>query len=198
MARRAGSSPPREGRPLRLFVAVDVPQAVKAGLADVVAPYRERIPRARWTNPSGWHVTLKFLGSTWPRLVDEVRAALTWTASTADPFETELTAIGAFPTARRARVVWAGLKDESERFGEMVNVLDHRLRDHFTAAERVFAPHLTLARLNPPRDIGEFAPDLVGTAVASGPFRVGELVLYRSNLSPRGATYEALARVPLG
>ena len=64
MARDRASRP--EARPLRLFVAVDVPDAVKEGLAASVAPFRDRIPGARWTGFNGWHVTVKFLGSTWP------------------------------------------------------------------------------------------------------------------------------------
>jgi 2'-5' RNA ligase len=196
MARDRAGGP--EAKPLRLFVAVDVPEPVKAGLADAVTPYRERIPGARWTRPDGWHVTLKFLGGTWPRLVEEVRAAVAGAAGDAHPFESRLTELGVFPSRRRARVVWAGLLDPDRRLARIANDLDERLADHFVPERRELTPHLTLARLAPPRDLSEFAPDLVGTEVASAPFRLDQLVLYRSHLSPRGATYEALESVPFG
>ena len=54
-----------------------------------------------------------------------------------------------------------------------------------------------VARLVPPRRLSEFAPALAGLATPSDAFPVEELVLYRSHLSPRGATYEPLVRVPL-
>jgi 2'-5' RNA ligase len=187
-----------EAKPLRLFVATDVPEAVKRSLAGATVRFRDRVPGARWTRSEGWHVTLKFLGSTWPRLVDEVRAAVGSTAEGSEAFHTELTHLGVFPSVRRARVIWAGLADPEERFTRLAAALDEQLADHFVPEKRAFTPHLTLARLNPPRDLGEFAPDLTGTPVRSEPFPVDRLVLYRSHLSPKGATYEPLLAVPLG
>jgi 2'-5' RNA ligase len=195
MARDRASRP--EAKPLRLFIAVDVPEEVKAGLEAAVGPFRARVP-ARWTRQDSWHVTLKFLGSTWPRLVDEVRRAVATAASGAEPFDSQLTEIGVFASPARTRVVWAGLADPDHRFGAIARLLDGLLEDHFIPEKRELTPHLTLARLNPPRNILEFAPDLPGLSVASGPFPVDRLVLYRSHLSPKGATYEAVERFPLG
>ena len=101
MARDRAARP--EAKPLRLFVAVDVPETVKDLLAERVSPFMDRIPGARWTKPPGWHVTLKFLGSTWPRLVEEVKAAVGAVAGTAERFDSALTELGAFPSPRRAR-----------------------------------------------------------------------------------------------
>jgi RNA 2',3'-cyclic 3'-phosphodiesterase len=177
-------------------VAVDVPDRVKAEVAAAVAPYREKIPGARWTRSDGWHVTLKFLGATWPRLVNEVVASVGSAAATSEGFETKLTEIGVFPSPGRARVVWVGLEETEGRFSALVKTLDDLLTEHFVPEKRAFTPHLTLARLNPPRNIREFTPDLVGTPVPSEPFAVDRLVLYRSHLSPKGATYEPLVEAP--
>jgi 2'-5' RNA ligase len=187
-----------EARPLRLFVAVDVPDAVKAHLTNAIGPFRDRIPGARWTRPSGWHVTLKFLGATWPRLVDEVTRAVAEAAKESKAFDTELTGVGVFPSLRRARVVWAGLDDREGRFARLVESLDGLLEEHFVPEKRAFTPHLTLARLNPPRALDEFAPDLPGLPMRPDRFEVDRLVLYRSHLSPKGATYEPLSLHPLG
>jgi 2'-5' RNA ligase len=187
-----------EPKPLRLFVAMDVPEPLKMALAAAVAPFRDRIPGARWTNLDGWHVTLKFLGATWPRVVANVDAAVASVAAGSAPFETAITELGVFPSPRRARVVWAGLSDAGGRFANLVRSLDERLADDFEPEDRPFTPHLTVARLTPTRDINEFAPGLVGTSVASEPFLTTHLVLYRSHLSPKGATYEPVLRAPLG
>jgi RNA 2',3'-cyclic 3'-phosphodiesterase len=195
MARDLTSRP--EATPLRLFVAVDVPPAVKDRLAATIAPYRDRVP-ARWASEAGWHVTMKFLGSTWPRMVDAVREAVREAAGRVGPFETRLTDVGVFPSVRRARVVWAGLDDDAGSFAALAGALDELLADVVEPERRPFTPHLTLARMNPSRDVSEFAPDLVGRSVASDPFAVDRLVLYRSHLSPRGARYEPLDAHPLG
>lgn len=185
-----------EARPLRLFIAADVPDRVKTDVASAVAPYKDRIPAARWTRSDGWHVTLKFLGATWPRLMDTVREAVQTAAGRTQAFETRLTEMGVFPSPGRTRVVWVGLKDAEGRFPALVKSLDGLLAEDFGAEKRAFTPHLTLARMNPPRSIREFIPDLVGSEVASDPFTIDRLVLYQSHLSPRGASYEPIFEAP--
>jgi len=195
MARDRAARP--EAKPPRLFFAFDVSDAAKDAVERVVAEHRSRVP-ARWTGRSGWHVTVKFLGRTWPRLVPEVEAAAAAAASASRRFGTSLDALGVFPSAKRARVVWVGLKDPDRRFGSVAADLDRALEDYFVPERRPVTPHLTVARLNPPRDLGEFDSDLVGTPVDAEPFDVDRLVLYRSHLSPAGARYEAIGSWPLG
>ncbi|TMK81388.1 MAG: RNA 2',3'-cyclic phosphodiesterase [Actinobacteria bacterium] len=187
-----------EAKPLRLFVAVDVPEHVKDNLRSATARFRDRIPGARWTNPDAWHVTVKFLGTTWPRVVEDVRATVEAAAADEEPFETALTELGAFPRPTMARVLWAGLADSDGRFATLAASLDRALEEHFDPGGRAFTPHLTLARLAPPRNLREFVPDLVGTNVASEKFVASALVLYRSHLSPAGARYEPLLVAPFG
>src|SRR5207245_3418045 len=121
-----GSAEPA-ARALRLFVAVNVPDDVKAGVAEGIEPFRDRIPGARWTRREGWHVTLKFLGATWPRMVEPVKEAVGAAAGRAAPFVTAGTEVGAFPSARRARVPWAGLSDTGEHVAAMLKEIDGRL-----------------------------------------------------------------------
>src|SRR5919206_1242895 len=102
MGRDRASRP--EAAPLRLFVAVDIPDDVQAVVADAVAPLRDRLWDARWTPPANWHVTLKFLGRTWPRLVPSVFDAVGRVARERGRLRTSVRGIGAFPSARRARV----------------------------------------------------------------------------------------------
>jgi 2'-5' RNA ligase len=193
-----GPRPPDPApKPLRLFVAVDVPESAKAAVRAVMAPFQDRILGARWTAESGRHVTVKFLGGTWPRMVDDVRSAISTVAASVPAFETRLTAVGVFSGPGGARVIWVGLDDPEGRFAALAGGLEEGLAEDFAPEGRAFAPHLTVARLKPPRSLQEFAPDLVGTAVPSDPWLVRELVLYRSHLSPRGATYESLERFPL-
>ncbi|MGZ8607699.1 MAG: 2'-5' RNA ligase family protein, partial [Actinomycetota bacterium] len=71
---------------MRLFVAVDVPERVRDLVERGIAPVRERHPKARWVPPANQHVTLKFLGSTSPRLVDTVTRSVGEVASAHAPF----------------------------------------------------------------------------------------------------------------
>jgi 2'-5' RNA ligase len=187
-----------EAKPLRLFVAVDVPDAVKDELHRRMAPYREQLTEPRWTRPESWHVTVKFLGATYPRLVKDVQAAVAAAARAAEPFESAITVLGAFPSSRRARVLWSGLRDEEQRLSSVASDLDERLRAHFKPEVRGLTPHLTVGRLRTPINLEDVAPEWVGFPVASAPFTIDRLVLYRSHLSPKGARYEPIYEAPFG
>jgi 2'-5' RNA ligase len=68
------------------------------------------------------------------------------------------------------------------------------LRAGFSPEERAFRPHLTLGRV---RDRAH--PELAAAgALAAEPFRVAEVVLFRSDLHPDGAVHTPLERMPLG
>jgi 2'-5' RNA ligase len=193
MARDRASRP--QAKPLRLFIAIDIPEDVRALVADRVAPLRERLPRARWVPSANQHVTLKFLGSTWPRLVERVTRAAGEVAAGHLPFETRVAELGAFPSSRRARVLWVGLEDPSGRLGAIAGDLDRALADEFRPETRAFTPHLTVARFDPPVPL---EAELGGIDVVSPLFAVDRLVLYRSHLQRPAPVYEPLATAPLG
>jgi RNA 2',3'-cyclic 3'-phosphodiesterase len=186
-----------EAAPLRLFAAVDLPPRVREEIEGTIAPWRERLPRGRWVRPENWHVTVKFLGRTYPRLVDRVTDAAREAAAAIRPFRVGVEGMGVFPGPARARVVWVGLVDRDESLPALARALDDRLADEFPPEKRGFTPHLTVARFNPPAPVREHVDELAATRFEVEPFRVGELVLYRSHLSPKGARYEPLERFPL-
>ena len=196
MARNRAARP--EAKPLRLFAAIDVPERLKQTVVGAVTSWRERFPRARWVPPENWHVTVKFMGRTWPRLADWVEEACREAASTIRPFRTSLTGMGVFPGPTRARVLWVGLKDPDGSLTALARALDERLAEEFPPEKRPFHAHLTVARFNPPQAFREAIEDLKATTVDARPFPVRSLVLYRSHLSPRGARYEAVGTFRLG
>lgn len=181
---------------LRLFVAVDVPGDVLEHLDAITEPLKPMIEGARWTTPAGRHVTLKFLGWTPQELFDDLVQTIARCADHA-PAPIRVSGLGAFPTTRRARVVWAGIDDPSELLSRMVDDLERALQPlGFEAEARSFSPHLTLARLKVPRPIDRAlssAPDLDSRA-----FQVSSLSLYRTHLHPKGASYERLREFRLG
>lgn len=192
MARDRAARP--EAKPLRLFAAVDLPPSSKDQVERAISPWRERLPNARWVKPENWHVTVKFMGRTYPRLVEKVHEACEAAASGIRPFRVELAGLGVFPRPTKARVFWVGLDDEGG-LAALAAALDRELEREFPPEKRGFTAHLTVARLNPPSPVDQEA--LAETRLGAAPFKVGELVLYRSHLSPKGARYEPLARFPL-
>jgi RNA 2',3'-cyclic 3'-phosphodiesterase len=185
MARDRASRP--EARPLRLFVATEIPDEVRGALADAVRPVRERFPKARWVPIQNQHVTVKFLGSTYPRLVEWVTAAVRQVATRNASFTTRVEGLGAFPNERRARVLWAGLDDSASAFGRLAADLDEGLSEEFKPEKRAFTPHLTVARFEPTVSLD---PDEI--AFESEPFEVRRIVLFRSQLRRPAPVYEPM------
>jgi RNA 2',3'-cyclic 3'-phosphodiesterase len=192
MARDRASRP--EAKPLRLFVAFEVPPAVRDAAETAVAPWRERFPRAKWVPKQNQHVTLKFLGGTWPRLAPWVHQTIASVAEAHGPVPTRVLGLGAFPNTRRARVLWVGLEDAEARLVRIAAALDDALSREFRPEKRGFTPHLTVARFDP-----QVALDgLEDVELVSDPFDVDRIVLFRSHLRRPAPVYEPLATYPLG
>jgi 2'-5' RNA ligase len=183
--------------PLRLFVAVEVPEAVRELVEVAAGPIRSRFPLGRWVPRANQHVTLKFLGSTSPPLLGRVESSIERVALAAAAFDARVDGLGAFPGARRARVLWAGL-EEGGRMGELAAALDDALSGEVRPEGRAFTPHLTLARFYPPVSLEEASRPSWPPEVRSEPFRVERLVLFRSRLRRPAPVYEPVAAFSLG
>jgi 2'-5' RNA ligase len=184
---------------LRLFWAFNVSEAQKRSIEKAVQGLRLQIPQARWTARESWHVTVKFLGSVEEDRLDEVIRTGRKAAAASKSFETHLTDLGVFPTPRRARVIWVGLADDGGRAAALSGEMDRvYAKRGFRKEGRAFQPHLTLARLRPPAPVKEALEAAGPPGFDASPFEVKEVVLYRSHLSPSGASYEAMETLSLG
>lgn len=192
----AGTSvAPPDGPAQRLFIAVEVPRSVTEVVDDALQPWRRAFPNARWVPPENLHVTLKFLGSTPERLA-------TWVGETAGdivaahpPVTARAWGLGAFPSAQRARVLWTGIEDPGNGLAAIVADLETGLAEEFRAEMRRFHAHLTVARSEPPLRLPE---PYLGTPLASEPFVVDRVVLFRSHLQGHVPRYEPLRTFALG
>jgi 2'-5' RNA ligase len=178
----------------RLFVAAPVPAGLAASIEAAIDPWRDAVPRARWTPPERRHLTLRFLGSTDRRRVPWIEDRLAEAAVRCRPFEVVVRGLGAFPSPRRARVLWVGLDDAEGSLAGLAGAVQEALAPEFPPDRRPFSPHMTVARCDPPIALPMRE---VGASLEIGSLAVGEVALVRSHLgaSPR---YETLARFPLG
>src|SRR6185437_12270328 len=104
---------------------------------------------ARWIRPENLHVTLKFIGHVDAGKLDAIRAALSEIHADG-PVEMRFRGLGFFPNGKRPRVFWAGT-EASPNLAPLAAEIEAGLEKAGIAAEtREFAPHLTLARFDPP------------------------------------------------
>jgi 2'-5' RNA ligase len=188
-------SAPGTDRPkrLRLFIAVDVPPDVRGLVEEAIAPWRARFPSGRWVPMENWHVTLVFLGATSPDLVGWIASSLTDVAAATRPFGSRVEGLGAFRSMRRARVLWAGLHDDDLAMARLADRFGVALAHEFTPERRELTPHLTVARFDPPVELGE---ELGRVILRSEPFEVDRITLYRSHLRRPWPVYGPIAVFP--
>ncbi|MGH7247403.1 MAG: RNA 2',3'-cyclic phosphodiesterase, partial [Pseudomonadota bacterium] len=140
---------------MRAFIAIDLPEAVRAGLGRKQAEFRaarESRPNDHisWARPEGIHLTLKFLGEISEDQTKQVTESLAALGSF-EKFAVEIKGFGFFPDARRPRVFWAGL-EAPPALGELAAQVEAAMQTlGFAPETRPFAPHLTLARFKNPK-----------------------------------------------
>jgi 2'-5' RNA ligase len=194
---------------MRTFVALDLEAGICSRIRAFIAAVEHFAPEARWAREESLHVTLKFIGERPGIRAEEIEAALG--PVRAEPFQLQFKGAGFFPTPRAARVFWIGIDagDGLLRLGAAVEEALENLG--IPREERVFHPHLTLARASgapgepsrrkgdkPSRQFQKLQEHLERRPQPEfGEMRTGEFFLYRSQLSREGSVYTKIARFEL-
>ena len=190
---------------MRLFIGVELPEEMKAAAADAADRLRAALKRARldvdarWVPASNVHVTLWFIGEVDDERAGRIREALS-APFAASPFMLHARGLGAFPPSGPPRVFWIGIAKGAESLASLHAELAPRLAPlGFEPERRAYSAHLTIARV---KDVARGASHpvrrvLADTPADAGATSIASVTLIRSRTSPKGATYEALLRVPL-
>jgi len=181
---------------MRLFVALQIPDDVRAALREFVQPLRAKWPRVRWTRPEGQHVTLKFLGEVGEERLEAIVSVLAPLRSSG-PVTIKFRGIGFFPQSRRPRVLWAGVEGSANLQPLAAEVEGALVAVGFAAEQRPFRPHLTLARFGPEEDTTRLREALAAHVEAGfGSATASKFILFRSHLKPGGAQYTPMETFP--
>jgi 2'-5' RNA ligase len=185
---------------VRAFVAILLDDAVRRELGEAIERLRPVARDVAWVAPGNLHLTLKFLGEVPEALIKSVAGALGEASVAADPFEARIHGLGAFPSAGRPRVVWAGVTEGAAEMIALVRRIDTVLVPlGFPRDERPFSPHVTLGRVRRPERNLALTDALENAAAREfGQMRVPSASLMQSGLGPRGARYTELVSVRLG
>lgn len=194
---------PNSPEQIRSFIAIELPEEVRRGLAKLRSELERTEHRfVKWVDSEGIHLTLKFLGNIPFRQVTEVTKAIEEAAQGVAPFHLEISGLGAFPNLKQPRVLWVGIGGEIDTLLRLQQNIDFVLASlGFAKEERPFMPHLTLARIRQGaspmerRNFGELA--MSASFEASYPIDAKAVSLMRSQLTPEGAIYTRLSMVGL-
>jgi RNA 2',3'-cyclic 3'-phosphodiesterase len=190
---------------MRLFIALDIDDAIRERIARFVEGVSGFAPDARWAKPGSMHVTLKFIGEQPESAVDQIKQVLATVAVGAG--DIHFRGYGFFPTAKSARVFWIGM-ETGPQLAALAAAIDDKMASlGIPKEDRVFSPHLTLARgaggSASPRRSKTDAPNrnfqrlqeklAVLSTPEFGAMTPREFFLYQSQLSPKGSKYTKLA-----
>jgi len=184
----------------RLFVALDLPQDVRAGIVDWQRTALSD-PALRMVRPEALHITLVFLGYQAEKDVKAIAKAGLIKGLEAPAVELLAEPLG-IPKGKRPRLIALGANSDD------TSALQNRVEEGLVEAgfyepeKRAFWPHLTVARVKPEAPRSR-KPALIRTQPHPLPehmfrfFRPTRLVLFKSHLRRTGAEYEALAELEL-
>jgi RNA 2',3'-cyclic 3'-phosphodiesterase len=194
---------------MRLFIALDIDDAIRDRITRFVEGVREFAPDARWVKPESLHVTLKFIGEQPDAAVENIKSELAGVAGKSS--EIHFRGYGFFPTAKSPRVFWIGM-ESGPQLAELAGMVDDKMAVMGIPKEdRPFSPHLTLARAGggsgsprwrkgdrPNRTFQILQDKLAAFPIPDfGSMTSHEFFLYQSQLSPKGSRYTKLAKFEL-
>lgn len=157
-----------------------------------------KIENARWVSQSNIHLTLKFLGSTPEESLDDIENAVREAVSGFRKFYFSLGDLDAFPSARRARVVWIGVHHGASELVELSQTIERALIAlGFEPENKEFKPHITLARVKAPKSIEDTLNEFQDDSFTGRLVNVDGVTIFKSTLKRTGAEYESLRYIPL-
>jgi RNA 2',3'-cyclic 3'-phosphodiesterase len=175
----------------RLFVAIDLPEAIRKLLHDL----NPGTPGVRWTPVEQLHLTVAFFGSVNEKAEAHLREKLT--AIEFGAFFLPLTGVGTFPSKGPPRIIWIGVgTGHPHLFQIHKRVHEAALSATLEVELRPWHPHITLGRC------GDVSPQSIGKFIRAnrdldlGMMRVEAFHLYSSKLTPAGAVHTRELTVP--
>jgi RNA 2',3'-cyclic 3'-phosphodiesterase len=192
---------------MRVFIALDIDDAIRDRIARFVEGVSGFAPDARWVRPESLHVTLKFIGEKSEDDVEKIKRELE--KIRAGALELNIRGFGFFPNANAARVFWIGVESD-HKLSSLARAVDEAMAAlDIPTEEHAYNPHLTLARngssRSPKRKAEGKSRNFVELerrvaplpALEFGTMWAREFFLYRSQTSPGGSKYTKLSQFAL-
>ena len=194
---------------MRLFVALDIDEAIRERIRGFINELRALAPNVRWVSTESLHITLKFIGEQPETKLSAIEDVLAKVSAVS--MRISFGGWGFFPATKSSRVFWIGV-DAGTELTQLANQIEEALVPLGIEKEkRAFSPHITVARAKggsgaPGRQKGD-RPNQSFAAVQKrlagipspefGTMTTREFFLYRSQLSSQGSRYTKMARFAL-
>src|SRR5579871_530061 len=154
----------------RLFLGIPLPEDVKTHLAKQIEKFPGKIIPLQ-----NWHLTLHFLGNVEEERLTHIHNALQ-SISLGKPFALTFDHLGGFPHPRRARTLWVGAIEGTDKLRQLVQITGETLATlGFAIDPRPYIPHLTVSRFYRPQHLTDLIKD---NPLESISMEVNRFILY--------------------
>ncbi len=179
---------------MRAFIAIELPDTIKAALHELIGRLREAEARVSWVRPEHMHLTLRFLGEITPADALRLEELLALRYQGMKHFELQVCGTGAFPNIHRPSVIWAGITGSGNALDAVQAIAEEEACALGLPRERrPFTPHLTLARIKEAEYGKRLMPYLSRERdFEGGAFPVAGVSLFSSELTPQGPIHRRL------
>ncbi len=180
---------------IRTFIAIELPEEIIYTISKVQEEIKSYGLKIRWVRPENIHLTLKFLGDIQEADTEKVARAVSESVTGYHPISIAVKGIGVFPGIKRPRVIWLGISKQLDLLTGLQKTLDEKLEAiGFPKEKRPFRGHLTLGRIKDkidPKRLNDVLKEF--NKFESEHFFADRIILYKSELKPKGAVYTKLA-----
>lgn len=183
---------------MRTFIAIKIVPEKK--LTDLVSTLKNSLNNEiiNWADVDNLHLTLRFIGETEQKQVDEIIRLLDKVAQLFHPFQFSLRDVGFFKSKNQPRVLFFAIEN-----GLMLKQLAAEIEQRivalgFSREERSYNPHLTIGRIKFIQNKMAFY-DLINQYKEAEiqTVTVSEIVYYQSILTSAGAIYKPIQQIHL-
>ncbi len=187
---------------VRAFLAIDLPSDLKKELFKLSKLTLPEGLKVKWVEEANFHLTLHFFGNLPETLIEKISKGGQRIFESISPFTLNIDEVGIFPVGGNPRVLWIGLKDQSNILKEIDKKLRELLKKLKLEKKEKFHPHITLFRIKELHDIRTFQDYFKRLQeetqkIKGFSFPVKEIVFFKSELKPQGPVYTPLKVFPL-
>ena len=185
---------------MRLFLAIELEDAVREAITALQARLKETEADVRWVEPGNFHLTVKFIGDQPDALLPEIETACAEVAGATVNFGFSVRGAGAFPKRGPLKTLWAGVGGEgAEAWKALALRAQEQLAAFGVAREGGLVPHITLGRVKSGAGMDALRTALtIEAATDCGVQAARRITLMKSTLDPRGAVHTPLCHFELG
>lgn len=184
---------------IRTFVAINISSELREAFKTFTEELIKIGGDVKWVMPESIHLTLKFLGNLPASKIEPVNKVVQKACMGYSSFRLKSGGKGAFPTLKRPRIFWVGLTEtDNHILAGLQSKVERELSEiGFEKEGRKFHPHLTVGRVRSSKKITEVTKEFMDYHFPEIEFIVDQVLVMKSELTPRGAIYSIQKAIPL-